>query len=482
MGLERFCEFIGRSGKKIEHYSKFIPVSLSLKHLLHFGESAPASKSFEFLKYELPVRLANIMQECRLLPVVLKESRSFQHICSLYEETFDTLMKYEECASKTPSAVSAFTDDMDGILRKHSRVVEILALGIKEIQSSSSWTVDEELQLQYFLDRFYVNRIGIRTLLNQHVLLYGPSFGNIQSHIGNIDPDCSPVQIAINAYSYSRLLCMQVYGRAPGCDIEIHDCVDKDCATGGGFNKIDFCVDATGHPSTRSYLLENQPDCTDISVKGKDVTFCYIPGHLFYMLYELLKNSMRAVVENHTLDDNLPRLHILISNAPEDIIIKITDFGGGMTLNMVERTFGYNFTTAIHSTHLYSNFLNLEENYSSVPNVSQITPNNRMTYEVQSERSTCTPIAGRGHGLPLSRLYAKYLGGNLNLFSVEGVGTSALIHLKRKPENAHELIPIFNHTTKSFYENNTMERDWISSSQFGIHSNKTLRESCIISP
>ncbi|CAH8480535.1 unnamed protein product [Heterobilharzia americana] len=387
-------------------------------------------------------------------------------------------MKYEECSPRAPSVVSEFTDDVDNILQKHSRIVEILAVGVKEIQNSRSWCEDQELQLQYFLDRFYVSRIGIRTLLNQHLLLYGPTLCNKQSHVGNIDPACSPVQIAINAYSYSRLLCMQVYGRAPGCDIEIHDCVDKGF-TIGGFNEIDFRVDATGHPSTKSYLLENQPNCTDVSVKGQDVTFCYIPGHLFYILYELLKNSMRAVVENYSFDAHLPRLKILICNAPEDIIIKITDFGGGMTLNIVERTFRYNFTTALHAKNLHSTVFDLEDRYSEIRPVRQVTSNDRMTYEVQSDRSTCSPIAGRGHGLPLSRLYAKYLGGNLTLYSVERVGTSALIYLKRRSEDAHELLPIFNHTSKSVYENGSPGRDWISGSRLYMQSNKTLLESSV---
>ncbi|CAH8472004.1 unnamed protein product [Heterobilharzia americana] len=187
MGIERFCEFIGKSGRKIEHYSKFIPVALSLKNLIVFGETAPASKSFEFLKYELPVRFANIMQEFRLLPSVLRESRAVQQICSLYEETFDTLMKYEECSPRAPSVVSEFTDDVDNILQKHSRIVEILAVGVKEIQNSRSWCEDQELQLQYFLDRFYVSRIGIRTLLNQHrkfslSLLFYLHFYALQRH------------------------------------------------------------------------------------------------------------------------------------------------------------------------------------------------------------------------------------------------------------------------------------------------------------
>jgi pyruvate dehydrogenase kinase 2/3/4 len=50
------------------------------------------------------------------------------------------------------------------------------------------------------------------------------------------------------------------------------------------------------------------------------------------------------------------------------------------------------------------------------------------------------PIAGFGYGLPLSRLYARYFGGDLSIMSMDGWGTDAYLYLN-KLGDSQEFLP-----------------------------------------
>lgn len=49
-------------------------------------------------------------------------------------------------------------------------------------------------------------------------------------------------------------------------------------------------------------------------------------------------------------------------------------------------------------------------------------------------------LAGYGYGLPISRLYARYFGGDLQIISMENYGTDAYLHLNRLG-NSQEPLP-----------------------------------------
>ena len=64
--------------------------------------------------------------------------------------------------------------------------------------------------------------------------------------------------------------------------------------------------------------------------------------------------------------------------------------------------------------------------------------------------------------LPLSRLYARYVHGDLILNSCEGYGTDAIVYLKTKEAEAMELLPVYNKTsTKQYREAIQLKTHWV---------------------
>lgn len=70
-----------------------------------------------------------------------------------------------------------FNESLDVIRNRHSTVVETMANGVLELKEelkSSGLATDDRIPshidncIQYFLDRFYMSRIGIRMIIHQH--------------------------------------------------------------------------------------------------------------------------------------------------------------------------------------------------------------------------------------------------------------------------------------------------------------------------
>lgn len=62
----------------------------------------------------------------------------------------------------------SFTDAVIKIRNRHNDVVPTMAQGVVEYKEAYGTDPVVSQNLQYFLDRFYMSRISIRMLLNQH--------------------------------------------------------------------------------------------------------------------------------------------------------------------------------------------------------------------------------------------------------------------------------------------------------------------------
>ncbi|CAF1464016.1 unnamed protein product [Adineta ricciae] len=152
----------------------------------------------------------------------------------------------------------------------------------------------------------------------------------------------------------------------------------------------------------------------------------YFPDIVEYIVRELLKNSMRALVEYHTVlfndlthvktffEDHRqdPLCKVLISADPEDehFTISIQDRGGGVD-EPIENIFQYQFTGEIAKEEKEHN--------------STYFPYSFHDPTIQFSKR----MYGYGFGLPICSLYAQFFGGSLTLAQVPRIGTDVYLRL-----------------------------------------------------
>ncbi|XP_022594520.1 3-methyl-2-oxobutanoate dehydrogenase [lipoamide] kinase, mitochondrial isoform X2 [Seriola dumerili] len=243
------------------------------------------------------------------------------------------------------------------LLDDHKDVVTMLAQGFRECRRH----IQDEMIIRSFLDTTLCSRLGIRMLATHHLALHedNPDF------VGIICRRLSPKKIIEKWVDFARRLCEHQYGNSPRVRIN-------------------------GHVAAR---------------------FPFIPLPLDYILPELLKNAMRATMESH-LDTpyNVPDVVVTIANNDIDFVIRISDRGGGIPHNIIDKVMDYHFSTA--------------EESAQDPRMSNLFNN------ITNSGNQSSPMHGFGFGLPTSRAYAEYLGGSLSIQSMQGIGTDVYLRLR----------------------------------------------------
>ncbi|XP_034283353.1 pyruvate dehydrogenase (acetyl-transferring) kinase isozyme 1, mitochondrial [Pantherophis guttatus] len=377
--------------QQVDFYCRFSPSPLSMKQFLDFGSDNACEKtSFMFLRQELPVRLANIMKEISLLPDNLLKTPSVQLVQSWYVQSLQEILDFKDKNADDTEAISRFKDTVITIRNRHNDVIPTMAQGVIEYKDNYGVDPVTSQNVQYFLDRFFMSRISIRMLLNQHTLLFG---GNVEvnpahpKHIGSIDPKCNVVEVIKDGYENAKSLCDLYYMNSP------------------------------------ELILEEK----NVKSPGQPMQVVYVPSHLYYMVFELFKNAMRATMEHHAERGIYPPVHVQVALGTEDLTVKMCDRGGGVPLRKIDRLFNYMYSTAPR------------------PHV---------------ETSRATPLAGFGYGLPISRLYAQYFQGDLKLYSLEGYGTDAVVFIKALSTESVEKLPVYNKSAWKHYTANHEADDW----------------------
>lgn len=282
-----------------------------------------------------------------------------------------------------------FTEMLQHIYDRHGSTHASIARGLHELKHELANTVFkmpvEEIDFSHYtevhrvLNTFYLARIGLRMLIAQHLELHRQR-GHPQedSYIGVICTRTSPQEIVNRAAEDARYMCMRTSMDAPEVIVR--------------------------HGGTTE----------------SSITFPFVPDFLYYIIFELLKNSMLATMEQYNnrvkveADIDIPPVEVTIagSRSNEDISIRISDQGGGIRRSQMPKIWSYLYTT------------------------TELGAFDDDDGQTSADFSREGVMAGLGVGLPLSRLYATYFGGDVQLQSMEGHGTDAYIYLNQQSDKA----------------------------------------------
>ena len=368
MAVKKACESFSKSLiDEVQRWGCMKQTGVSLRYMMEFG-SQPTHRnlliSAQFLHKELPIRIARRAIELETLPYGLSHKPAVLKVRDWYLDSFRDLRSFPDI--KDENDEKDFTQMIKAIKVRHNNVVPMMALGVQQLKKGINPKIiyEDRDEIHQFLDRFYMSRIGIRMLIGQHVELHNP---NPPPHcVGYIHTKMSPLEVARNASEDARSICLREYGSAPNVNI---------------YGDTDF-------------------------------TFPYVPTHLHLMVFELVKNSLRAVQERYMDSDKVaPPIRIIVADGIEDVTIKVSDEGGGIPRSGLPKIF----------TYLYS------------------TASNHVDEQTDLGTGDSVTMAGYGYGLPISRLYARYFGGDLQIISMEGYGTDAYLHLSRLGDSQEPL-------------------------------------------
>lgn len=135
--------------------------------------------SSHWLKEELPKRLGRQVRQLDNLPNGLNLMPSVRLVRDWYMTSFNDI--YYAKKPKTMEEELHFTKILQGIFTRHHPTMISVAKGVNELkmklresiyQNDANFDLAEFSELHTALDSFYINRIGMRMLIGQHLALH----------------------------------------------------------------------------------------------------------------------------------------------------------------------------------------------------------------------------------------------------------------------------------------------------------------------
>ncbi|KAG0291077.1 hypothetical protein BGZ96_005543 [Linnemannia gamsii] len=432
---------------RVTQYASQEIQTVTLKTLLGLGRSGSSNHDQQqgaardlavnldvarYARKELPVRLARLIKATQKLPFIVGTNPYIKRVYKLYYDSFQSITASPE-EIRDKDDLDRFAALLKGLVESHADVVPMLSQGFLECKK---YMAREDIKR--FLDDMIRARIGIRLIAEQAISLREQRHEHEKSSVdtphddivGVVHTELRPADLIKTCASFVQELCDVNYGSSP-----------------------------------------------EVVINGQtDTTFTYVPVHLEYILCELLKNSVRATVEqsqkmgrsalnphgdgsdrrssstnresgngvvivNQDDDQDVtkrpndfghPPVEVTIAQGEHEVTIRIRDHGGGISREDFDAIFDYSFTTVKNENDSSKDLSSNDSPYgvdSIFKGVSRLA----------MQAGLGGPIAGLGFGLPLTRIYAQYFGGDMHLISLQGYGCDVFLKLKQIDESLDDL-------------------------------------------
>lgn len=334
--------------------------SLKFSHLLNSTKKMTNPNiiklSTSHLYKEMPIRFAHRIKDLNMFPYGLNHNHNVNIIRDWYLTSFEELVSKPE--PKTPQEVQQFKTQISNIYLRHSPTILTLTRGLFELKESGLISETDDKQIQIFLDKFHSSRTEIRILIEHYLSLF--------------EPNCN---------SKSNLNVSGIINY----NTNINEVFDK------VISNINLICERTNYP----IYLE---DIVKVQGGGK---LPIIDNYLYYILFELVKNSTQAVITSNK-KDKIIKINII--DLEDYIYIKIFDNGIGIKEENLEKIWFYSYST------------------------NPIEPQKIIE---QEDFSTNTPLSGFGYGLPISKIYLNFFSSIIRIDSIYNEGTQVNLFVKK---------------------------------------------------
>jgi hypothetical protein len=331
------------------------------------------------------------------LPYVVVTNPHMSQVYELYYKAFESLRRVREI--KTLEDNEQLCKKISQTLQEHLIVIPKLAMGVLECRD-----LMKPEDMDKFMNTILRSRISRRVIAEQHLAL--TETFNSPWHF----PDAKPLEAEFVGEVFLKCNAKEVVER---CGKEVQALT----AAAYGVDTIMPKIKLEGH---------------------LDATFPYILSHLEYIIGELLRNSIQAVVERQKSSgpSKAPPIEVTVCEAPQHVIIRVSDQGGGIPRDILP--YLWSFSKGPRSQKRL-------ENLHQVPKMAATMQELRVdqashgfnSHHGHSHDSSLSSLSGRppnlrlGMGLPLSRVYAEYWAGSLELHYLEGYGVDAFLQISK---------------------------------------------------